>query len=56
MKSTRPKRKSKPRRESKNGEPVGIERVGQEASQTADEDEIAIELPVEQNDHNAQTS
>ena len=38
------------------GEPVGLERVGTDSSSRTDQDEIAIELPVEENDLNAQTS
>lgn len=49
-----PKLKAKHR--SEKGEPVGQEQVEGEASEAAVDEEIAVELPVEQNDHNAQTS
>lgn len=49
-------RKQKPKRDSGAREPVGLERVEGETSAATDEEDIAIELPIEQNDFNAQTS
>lgn len=38
-----------------NGEPVGLSEIGNESAADAGDDKIAIPLPIEENDSNAQT-
>ncbi|MET0660451.1 MAG: hypothetical protein ABW110_20085 [Steroidobacteraceae bacterium] len=47
--------KQPPRPES-TGEPVGLAEIGPESAEDAGSDKIAIPLPIEENDSNAQTT